>query len=325
MLVCNMDINLAQSQMSWWSERWLQPESLRTSRAGPETTPIPGDLGAIRGIERELGRGLDLFMFSAHFHHPVGAEYTSREPYLWFAASLAGNATNNSGNVTGVVSPGAAYCSLLRQDDESVVSYASGLHSAGGLAITRDRLAGLLEGQTVAGPIRTFLRGQFDPVFARLSFTAQTRTVLSQLFSHPYRGAMETIYLEAKAYELLAENLRFLSDDSVTEGVSGARKRALKAREFMMANLASPPSIGEVAKHVGLSQRALANVFTEVYGASPLKCLNTWRLEAAQALLRSGEYSVKQVAYLMGYTHPSSFSQAFLRQFGRWPTHFQAK
>lgn len=319
-----MDTRSIQPDTSWWSERWLEPESLRTSWFGSEPAAIPKDLGTIGGLERDLGRGLNVFTFSASFNYAASCEYTSGEPYLWFSVSLAGNSTNNSGKVTGEVSPGAAYCSFLRQEVESVVSYASGRHSAGGLAITRERLAQLLEGQSVEGPIRAFLRGRFDPLFARFNLTAQTRTVLAQLLSHPYRGTMETIYLEAKAYELLAENLRFLSDEIVHDGISSSRKHALEAREFMMADLACPPSIGEVARQVGLSQRALANVFHEVYGASPLNCLNTWRLEAARGLLLSGEYSVKQVAYLLGYTHPNNFSQAFFRQFGSWPSHFQA-
>jgi len=278
------------------------------------------------GMDRDLGRGLYLYTVSARFNHAAASGHVSREPYLWFAASLPGGGTfDHGGKLRDEVSPGTAYCSLLAPDNESVVSYASGRHSAGGFAITRDRLARLVEGQEVAGPVGAFLKGQFDPTFARFTCTARMQAVLAQISNHPYHGAMETIFLEAKAYELLAENLRLLADPHEKNGMSASRKRALAAREFMMADLAHPPAIGEVARQVGLSQRALTHLFHEIYGASPLKCLNTWRLEAAQALLGSGEHSVKQVAYLLGYSQPSNFSQAFFRQFGLWPTDFQSR
>lgn len=320
-----MDANSVQSPVSWWEERWVETSGASNSPLNSDSDGLPKHLGAMAGMERDLGRGLHIYTLAAKFHSPMRSVYTSlkAEPYLWFAVSLAGKGSyDNGGKLAGDVAAGGAYCSLL-QDHRSLVSYAPGVHSAGGFAITRDRLAQLLEGQAVDGPIRSFLNGTFDPMVAHFRSTPETRTILNQLFNHPYTGPMEAIYLEAKAYELLAENLRLLADQGSTAAISRARRHAHEARALMMADLAHPPSIGEVARQVGLSQRALANVFHEVFGASPLKCLTTWRLEAAQGLLHSGAYSVKQVAHLMGYAHPSSFSQAFIRQYGRPPTGFQ--
>ncbi len=138
-------------------------------------------------------------------HAPASSTHTSSEPYLWFAVSLASNSRfDHAGKLSGDVKAGAAYCSLLREG-KSIVSYGTGVHSAGGLAITRDRLAQLLEGQLVEGPLKAFLMGRFDPMVAHFCATPEARAIINQLFSHPYHGPMEAIYLEAKAYELLAE------------------------------------------------------------------------------------------------------------------------
>jgi len=314
-----------QSPVKWWTERWLETSGSGASLQPSESGGLPRELGTVGGIDRELGEGLNLYSLAARFRSPVRSAHmtTEGQPYLWFAASLAGNGSfDHGGRLSGNITGGGAYCSLLREN-ESIVSFAPGVHAAAGLAITRERLSKLLEGQSIEGPVGAFLRGRFDPTVAQFSSTPETRAILRQMFSHPYKGAIETIYLEAKAYELLAESLRLWTEQGGTDSVSRARRRALEAREFMMANLASPPSMLEVARHVGLSQRALANVFHEVYGASPLKCFNTWRLEAAQGLLHSGDYSVKQVAHLMGFAHSSNFSQAFTREYGRPPTDFQ--
>ncbi len=138
--------------------------------------------------------------------------------------------------------------------------------------------------------------------------------------SHPYSGAMETVYLEGKAFEMLAEMLRLVFDDGASRNGAMARRLAHAAREIMMADVAHPPRIEDVALAVGLSQRRLNEVFREVFEASPLQCLVRWRLDLARQLLASGELSVKQVAHQLGYAHVSNFSLAFTRRFGHPPS-----
>nr|WP_246702097.1 helix-turn-helix transcriptional regulator [Xanthobacter sp. SG618] len=88
----------------------------------------------------------------------------------------------------------------------------------------------------------------------------------------------------------------------------------------MLADIAHPPRIEDVALAVGLSQRRLNEVFREVFEASPLQCMVRWRLDLARQLLASGELSVKQVAHRLGYAHVSNFSLAFTRRFGHPPS-----
>jgi AraC-like DNA-binding protein len=88
----------------------------------------------------------------------------------------------------------------------------------------------------------------------------------------------------------------------------------------MMRDLRSPPFIADVAKTVGISQRKLIEIFREVFGATPLQCFVQWRLEQARLLLQSGNLSVKQVSYMVGYNYESNFSLAFTRYFGLPPS-----
>jgi two-component system, response regulator YesN len=47
------------------------------------------------------------------------------------------------------------------------------------------------------------------------------------------------------------------------------------------------------------------------------------RLRKAAALLLEGNLSVKEIAYVVGYKHPSSFIRAFDRFFGQAPNRYR--
>lgn len=143
---------------------------------------------------------------------------------------------------------------------------------------------------------------------------------------NPYQGAVAVLYAEGKALEFVAAVLAVI--DSGTEPAPTDQpddhRCALAARDILKENLASPPSIAELAQRVGLSQRRLNDVFRTLFGAGPFQCLTEWRLDEARHLLETTDLTVKEVAYAMGYTHLSSFSHAYLRHFGTRPSHRNA-
>jgi DNA-binding response OmpR family regulator len=49
------------------------------------------------------------------------------------------------------------------------------------------------------------------------------------------------------------------------------------------------------------------------------------RLKKASALLITGEFSISEVAYKVGYSEPANFSRSFARQFGKSPKKFIAE
>jgi len=208
----------------------------------------------------------------------------------------------------------------MLRDSTTNLAYIPSEYRAIDIVFTPDRLRMMLQGQRLCRSIDDFLGGQFDPSVAGFVPTPVLRSIAHQISSHPYQGGMASLFLEAKAFEMLAEILRVLVDDTQSKGSVRERRFAMLARDILMADLANPPRIEDVAQQVGLSHRRLNEVFREVFGASPLKCLVNWRLDMACQLLSSGEFAVKQVAHLVGYAHASSFTQAFTRRFGHSPT-----
>jgi len=301
---------------------WVLPSGLGSFDLSPDTAQLPESVGSISYHQFSLRPGLEVYKYTATIRSPFTMRYSvlTGQPYLWLAVNSKGKSAYRHGDALhdGVV-PNMMYCAMLRES-VSHLDYPPSDHQTAGMAISPERLRDMLQGQRLWGPIDEFLEGRFDPRVMASRPTAVQLLIAQQIDSHPYRGAMAAVFLEAKAFELLAETLRTLIDDGGSLQCRNRRRQALAARDIMMADPANPPRIEDVARQVGLSQRRLNEVFREIFGASPLQCLVQWRLDLGRQLLAREGASVKGVAGQLGYAHASNFSLAFSRRFGHPPT-----
>ena len=301
---------------------WILPNGFGNIDLPPEEGGLPKEIGQAIHTPFPLRPGLEVYTYDSMLRSPVSisCEFLTDKPYLWLSHTFSGHSEYQQGHsINGVMSNDWSCCAILR-DPVSDFVYAAEKHKIAGVLITPDRLRDMLQGQRVCRPIDDFLDGKFDPLVAGSRPTAALRSIADQICCHPYQGAMASVFLEAKAFEMLAESLRMLIDDDRPDNASWARQYALAARDIVMADLANPPRIEDVAKQVGLSQRRLNEVFREAFGASALQCLVQWRLDHARDLLAAGELTIKQVAHQAGYAHVSNFSLAFTRRFGHPPS-----
>ena len=89
---------------------------------------------------------------------------------------------------------------------------------------------------------------------------------------------------------------------------------------------ASPSvTIPDLASHLGLSNSRLGHVFKNGTGVALAVFLEQRRMERASELLRSTETRIKEITYLVGYLHESSFSRAFQKWFHCTPTDYRKK
>lgn len=301
---------------------WQLADGFNCRALPPDRREVPPEIATVRYPQFAIRPGLEVYSFAARVRTPFTVTYDmlSSERYLWLALTFSGRGRYLHGtSPRGAISPGTTYCALLR-DPVTSLEYGVGEHVAAGLAMTSTRLRHMLQGQRLSRPINDFIDGRFDPSVVCGPPTATQRQIAEQICRNPYDGAMKSVFLEGKAFEMLAETLTAVFAAPDTRETGRSRHFALAAREIMMADLASPPRIEEVARQVGLSQRRLNEVFREVFDAAPLQCLVRWRLDVAQQRLATGEASVKQVAHQLGYAHVSNFSLAFTRRFGHPPT-----
>lgn len=151
--------------------------------------------------------------------------------------------------------------------------------------------------------------------------TPAMRLLVQQIWNAPYRGAAKCLYLQAKVFELLAMHLDLLSGQSDQVQHLPRLKpetiaRLYYAKEILTTQFEHPPSLLELAKQVGLSDRTLRRGFQGLFGTTVIGYLTQQRMQRAKQLLQEGEWTVAEVARTVGYGHLGHFAAAFKRQFG---------
>ncbi len=95
-------------------------------------------------------------------------------------------------------------------------------------------------------------------------------------------------------------------------------KRLEQARQLLHDELDQPLTVPLLCRRVGLSAAKLKQGFHELFDTTPYRMLLELRMQRAHILLQEG-CQVAQVAYKVGYSHPSNFSTAFSGYFGFAP------
>lgn len=146
--------------------------------------------------------------------------------------------------------------------------------------------------------------------------------VLNQLFTIQLSESARQLYYHGKIFELLSlyfsekkpntETCPFLNDEETVRKIKNAK-------EYLLKNMDTPPSLKMLAKTVALNEYQLKAGFKEIYGNTVYGYLLDHKLDHARVLLDTGKYKVNEVAFQIGYTNPSHFIAAFRKKFGITP------
>jgi AraC-like DNA-binding protein len=159
--------------------------------------------------------------------------------------------------------------------------------------------------------------------YAEENISPSMAIVLNQIFHYNLNASIKNLYYKGKGYELLslyfnrnedpnADHCPFLIDE---ENVLKIKK----AKEIVIANMAEPPGLQELADQVGLNLKKLKMGFKQIYGDSVYSFLFDYKMEYARKLLDSGTYNVNEVGMQIGYSTASHFIAAFKKKFGTTP------
>lgn len=140
---------------------------------------------------------------------------------------------------------------------------------------------------------------------------------------------LQYTYLDSLGKLLLMD----LWQENVIERVKGRlqklmfsdfEKKALKeAKDILMGNYASPPTISELSKMIALNEYKLKIGFRNLYGKSIHNFVRSIRMENAKYLLENRDLSIGQIANLSGYINASHFARAFREEYGLNPNNFR--
>ena len=96
--------------------------------------------------------------------------------------------------------------------------------------------------------------------------------------------------------------------------------------EAVAANLTNSDfNVDTLANNMNMSRTNLNRKIRSTLDISPNDYIRLERLKKAAELLRSGEYKINEVCYMVGFSTPSYFAKCFVKQFGMLPKDFMAK
>ena len=134
---------------------------------------------------------------------------------------------------------------------------------------------------------------------------------------HQAQGDVLTQHIQA--LNLLAAHRHLVAAEPEAARLHPQDVAALeRARDWMIAHLSEPFSLGAMALAIGLSEYKLKLGFHPHFNTTPGQMLLQLRMTEAHRLLEHG-LQVAQVAWRVGYRHANNFSVAFWRYYGRYP------
>ncbi|CAM3373813.1 GlxA family transcriptional regulator [Kibdelosporangium persicum] len=96
-----------------------------------------------------------------------------------------------------------------------------------------------------------------------------------------------------------------------------------RAIDLVVANPSGDHRLTTMAAELAISERHLTRLFRREFGMTPGRFVERLRVEAAQALLESGDAAIPTVASLSGFSSPETMRQAFLRVLGVAPSTYR--
>jgi AraC-like DNA-binding protein len=125
---------------------------------------------------------------------------------------------------------------------------------------------------------------------------------------------------------LIAEEIEIGNGDhKINPCTSNSAERIHYARDILLQQLNAPPSLGILARQVGLNECSLKRGFRQTFGTTVFGYLHNYRLEQAKKMLESGAWKVGEAAKIVGYKDITAFGRAFRQKFGILPRDYLKK
>ncbi|CAO3432160.1 helix-turn-helix transcriptional regulator [Azospirillum doebereinerae] len=290
-----------------------------------ERTPVEDEnwRGSVERIE--IAQGLRIFLVAADILRDMVVEPRNGASTLWLTGQISVSGVLDHRFTDGTelrVAPEQAM--LFRPlEASSVVTMRGGQTlRLTGYAFDLDRAAGLFDG-VVPGPLAPlFAPDPFHTPVVPTRASPRLRRLAGDLFAPGLNGPLRILFMEGVALQLLALQAAAVAEprEARSDSVS-AQERAMigEARDRLFADMRNPPSLGELAAAVGMTERRLNAGFREVFGTTAFELLRNERLEHARRAITTEDVVLKEVAYRVGYNHVSNFIHAFTAHFGMPP------
>ena len=149
---------------------------------------------------------------------------------------------------------------------------------------------------------------------------ARLQQVVMALNNNTFGGVTRSLYMEAKAMELLALQLDDVVQQSKQLNTSSLISKCdydklMAMYEYINLHYLEPLSLSSLARQFLLNEFKLKQGFKQLFKQSAFNYIHTLRMEKAQELLRSGDRLVNEVSDMVGYSSVQNFSNAFYKMY----------
>jgi AraC-like DNA-binding protein len=181
----------------------------------------------------------------------------------------------------------------------------------------------------IQGDFKRLVEGNDKQLYCRtVPIMPACRVALQQMLGCPYHGPVKQLFLESRALELIAYQLKLLTTPKGTGRQGGALRggdieRVHAVAEILKKNLDDPPGIRELTRATGLTHIKLQRGFREIYDTTPFGYLRLIRMNKAKALMEEQDLNVTETALSVGYASLSHFAKAFKEHFGISPSQYR--
>ena len=270
-----------------------------------------------------LADGLFVFLTDMVFTEPYAMSVSAPDLLrIRIASDGDGEYAAGQGDLLNIKGPGAAIIIEPAGAAAANVVFA-GRHTSVHVYVHRDALLRLYgrDETELPGVLRAFVAGTLQRTVARrLPLSPSLLRCLEDLQGCGLEGRSRWLMMRSKATEILCHAFDALAQEengsSLPEASALAANGVLKAQRLLMENFVSPPSLDVLASQVGLSRSSLCAAFRQIVGQTVFDYIADLRMQHALALLNQPHATISEVAYAVGYGHPSSFSVAVQRRFG---------
>ncbi len=163
--------------------------------------------------------------------------------------------------------------------------------------------------------------------FYQGNYSIKAADIMEELNSRDYTGFLRSLYLEARAYDMLVVQIAQYEDDESEERLPTIlRKSDIKKVDYVakriMGDISCNLSVESLAKEAGTNVNKLQEGFKYVYDLTVNKYIQHQKLEAAKEMLLNSEKNISEIVSAIGLNNRSYFSKIFKEKYGVNPKYF---
>ncbi len=162
----------------------------------------------------------------------------------------------------------------------------------------------------------------------RLSAFHLTSPRNAELYASRFDKLLSSWQAKRNGYQMLSKSIiyemlyMYFTDATVAYRKQDEYDKIRPAKHYIDKHFSENMPVPSLAQMCGISETHFRRLFVKILGVSPMEYRLTRQMMYAKDYLLTGEYTVGQVAELVGFDNANYFSRIFKQREGKTPTEF---